>query len=50
MPISESLRAAVWNVRSVYVILVKQNIIELPHVHDFAALLARIEVPFLRFL
>jgi hypothetical protein len=33
----------------VYVILVKENIVQLPHIDHFAALLALVEVPSLRF-
>jgi len=34
------------NVRPVYVILVKENVIQLPHIDHFAALLALLEMAF----
>jgi len=38
---------AVLNVRPVDMILVKENIIQLPHIDHFSALLATVEVSFL---
>jgi hypothetical protein len=42
--LTESFRAAVLNVRPVYVIVVKENVVQLAH--HFAASLALIEVAF----
>ena len=47
--VSDRLRPAILDVRPVDVIFVEENIVELPLIDHFPALLALIEVPFLRF-
>jgi hypothetical protein len=45
----DSDRAAVLNIKPLDVILVKENIVQLPHIDHFATPAALVKVPFLRF-